>query len=400
MPDTLLYAKKLILPAFTANTLQSLNMAAAFGEAGVRTSFFPGIRPTSGGDKKEAALSDLLPGILANYGLSHADITSWKALKASHKGLYSLAYQSHVAARFLRGVDCMIARDVKDALFLARLKKSLAPIAKKKGPFLYEMHEALYAMHQNTPGRHDWRVTMEREKKILRHVDGLILTNGSLEAEARETLGYTGPFIVEPNGFNPALFSPLPLFEADCPWPGANDAVQLVYIGGMHKGKGVAELIQAMATLPERFQLRIVGTAIPSILSEMEELAATIPGADTRIRFLGHVPQTGLRDACAGAHIAIVPQQPHGEYFSPIKLQEYRALGLPVVCTPVDFFIGQGSHEHYAQDFSPAAIAAAAEELANSPDMARRLRDQGLVIAQNYTWVARARRILDFADSL
>lgn len=400
MPDTLLYAKKLIVPAVTANTLQSLNMAAAFGEAGTRTVFFPGIRPASGGTATQENLAAMLPGILAGYGLSHADTSSWKPLSAAHKGLYSIAYQARITARFLRGVDCIIARDVKDALFIARLKQHLSRFGKKNGPFLYEMHEALYAMHQNTPGRHDWRVTMEQEKKILRHADGLVITNARLEPEARETLGYKGPLIVEPNGFNPALFFPLPLFAEPNPWPDRDEAVELVYIGGMHKGKGVAELIRAMGHLPERFRLRIIGPAQPAVLREMEELAAAVPDAATRIRFLGHIPQTGLRDACTGAHIAVIPQQPQGEYFSPIKLQEYQALALPIVCTPVDFFVSKSDRLYCAHDFSPAAIAAALEDMANTPDLAKQLRDQGLAIAQNYTWAARAQRILQFADSL
>jgi glycosyltransferase involved in cell wall biosynthesis len=297
-------------------------------------------------------------------------------------------------------VDCVLARDVGDALFAGALKRLIPGQKGKKRTFLFEMHEILYAMHQHAPGRRDWRATMEREKRILRRADGLVLLNSALEKPARESLGFTGPLIVEPNGFNPALFFPLPLLETGHPWPGPQDPVTLAYSGSLRRDKGVPELVRAMGKLPERFRLRIIGGGSDTAVRELEELRAAIPGGGERIRFTGQVSPGAVRSACAGAHIAVIPQQPDSDFFSPIKLFEYLALGLPVICTPLELFRDNQGTVHLAGDATAQGIASAAEELAANPALAGRLRVNGLQAAAARTWKARAARILDFAASL
>jgi glycosyltransferase involved in cell wall biosynthesis len=241
-------------------------------------------------------------------------------------------------------------------------------------------------------------VTREREKQILRQADGLVLINAALEQPAREDLGFAGPCLVEPSGFNPGLFSPLPL--PDAPRPGTEDPVTLVYAGNTHKGKGVPELIRAMRDLPEHFRLRIIGGGSEAAMRELETLRDAVPGGRERIRFTGPVAQTGVRAACAGAHIAVIPQQTGGTFLSPIKLYEYLALGLPVLCTPLEIFRDYRDLLHMAPDSTAKGIAAAARELARNPALAEGLRLRGLRAAARHTWQARAERILAFADSL
>lgn len=390
MPDTVLFAKKLILPSRQANTLQSLNMAAAFNLAGAKVYFYPGLKPDAPSPFD----------IAQEYGLQVRDPAGVRTLAAPHKGLYGLLFRLHVAARYARGVDCVIARDTGEAIFISLLKRFLPGKKGKKRTFLYEMHEALYVMHQNNPGRHDWRVTMEREKRILRQTDGLILLSATLEEQARKALGFTGPILVESNGFNPELFYPLPLFDTAVPWPGPDDVFRLIYVGAMLRGKGVPELIDAMGKLPERFHLRIIGNPGGGIPKDCEELLAAIPNSGNRIQFMGQIPQSELRDACMGAHMAIIPQQESAGFFSPIKLYEYLALGLPVVCTPLPIFREKADCLQLARDSSSQALAAAISELAEAPSRAEDLRIRGLEAAKQHTWLARAERILAFANSI
>jgi hypothetical protein len=43
MDNHIIFAKKLIIPFYAANTLQSLNMVYSFAANGVKTTFFPGL---------------------------------------------------------------------------------------------------------------------------------------------------------------------------------------------------------------------------------------------------------------------------------------------------------------------------------------------------------------------
>lgn len=400
MSSSLLYARKQLLPSQSASALQSMNMAAAFAQAGNRVYSFPGIGTLpgagiGGGNAARAKLAVLLE----EYGLNSKDFTYCSPLQGGQRGLYGLSYRAHVLHRYLRGNAITFTRDVADARLICRLR-SLYREKGKKSLFLFEMHEALFTMHKSQPGKHDWKETLKQEKRILSAVDGIIVVNADIAATAREELGYSGPSIVEPNGFNPALFRALPLFLPENPWPDAGTDVHIAYIGNMHESKGVPELIRAMALLPERFRLRIMGGGNAAAAAAMRCLAASLGLDEQRVRFTGYLPQKELWQACRGCHMSIIPQQPGVAYFSPIKFTESLALGLPLVITPLSVFSERKHLAQVAQYCSPEGIAAAISSLAASPERAEALRNQGLLLSAEQTWQARARRIMDFATAL
>jgi glycosyltransferase involved in cell wall biosynthesis len=401
MPFSLLYARKQLLPSQSASTLQSMNMAAAFAQAGNRVYSFPGIRtlPVSGGIGGNKPGQAALAPFLREYGLAPEDFAYCRPLRARQRGLYGLSYRAHVLHRYIQGNDIIFTRDVSDALLLCRLRSLYGGKGGKKGRFLFEMHEALFAMHKDQPGKHDWKKTREQEKRILSAVDGIIVVNADIAGLARDELGYSGPAIVEPNGFNPALFKALPLFTPEYPWPDAEDEVHLAYVGNMHESKGVPELIRAMSLLPSRFRLRIIGGGNATAESAMRELATSL-GLKERVHFAGYLPQKDLWQACRGCHMAVIPQQPGVAYFSPIKFTESLALGLPLVITPLSAFSERKHLAQVAEDCSPQGIAAAISELAASPQRAETLRNQGLAASAGQTWLARAGRIMDFTAAL
>lgn len=396
MPPSLLYARKQLLPSQSASTLQSMNMAAAFAQAGNRVYSFPGVKRLPG-TKGGGALQENFFSLLGEYGLLQEDFTYCRPLHARQRGLYGLSYRAHVMRRYFQGSDIVFTRDVADALFVHRLRSLHSG---GNGLFLFEMHEVLFDMHERQAGRHDWRTTREQERRILSTVDGIIVVNAEIADRARAALGYSGPAIVEPNGFNPALFKPLPLFTPENPWPAAHDDVQLAYIGNMHESKGVPELIRAMALLPPRFRLRIIGGGSAAAESAMRDLAVSLGLREERVRFTGYLPQRELWRACLGCHMAVIPQQAGVSYFSPIKFTESLALGLPLIITPLAVFSERKHLAQAAEDCSPQGIAAAISALAANPEKAETLRKQGLAAAGGQTWQARARRIMDFAASL
>ena len=391
MPATVLFAKKIIVPSNAANVLQSVNMAAAFAQAGADTFFYPGMRRSAFQTIPRDSASALAT-ILAEIGIQPEHARNWRPLPAGNKGVYGLLFRLHIAAAYVSATTRLAyARDVMEGYFLSRLKS----ICKREHKFLFEMHEILHLLHQEQK-QYNWQETFRKEQSVVRAIDGLIVTNGVLAGAARNIFGYAGPILVECNGYNPALFYPLPLFSDTYPWPGSQDPVELAYIGSLTPGKGVEELLDALAILPSRFKLRIIGSGKQDMTDKVQKKAASIPQGAERIRLLGHMPQVKLREACMGVHISVLPQQQEG-YFSPIKLNESLALGLPLAATPLPIFTAQKALMHMAPDLSPQGLATAIQELAASPDHASRLRAAGIAAAAGYTWQARARRILDFA---
>lgn len=414
MIRAILYAKRLILPSTQAHVIQSLQMAAAFSATGLPCFFFPGVRraetrhfpAVSGagpqgllGGEKPLSLAQALARELAAAGIAPVP-RQWRALGGNQNGWYSLRFRLHAAAVMAAKSGALLyARDVSEAAFLAFLRK--APVfGRADGRFVFEMHEALYLQHRDIEGRADWQKTLARERRILAGAHGLVVTNRDIADLALGDLGYTGPVLEEPNGVNEALFRPLDLFSDKAPWPGESDEVRLVYIGNMQPGKGVPELVRAVALLPGRFRLTIIGAGRAAALAEIRELIDSLPEGPERIRLTGHVPQADMYGLCRGAHMSIIPQQAGGGYFSPLKLNESLALGLPTVCTPLPVFARHKDITHQSPDCTPQGLAAAIRELASLPGRARELREKGLEAASWRTWKARAARILDFANGL
>ena len=154
-----------------------------------------------------------------------------------------------------------------------------------------------------------------------------------------------------------------------------------------------------MRLLPERFRLKIIGGG-KATLNEVDELITGIPQGRQRVTLTGHIPQGQIREYCAGAHISIIPQQESGGYFSPLKLNESLALGLPIVCTPLKVFERRKELVHQSEDCTPEALSKAILELAGNPEAVARLRARGIEEAIRRTWNSRASRILDFAQGL
>jgi glycosyltransferase involved in cell wall biosynthesis len=168
----------------------------------------------------------------------------------------------------------------------------------------------------------------------------------------------------------------------------------------MAPGKGLPELLEAFARLPGRFRLRLVGGNPPQAFASLRGAAEAL-GIVDRVDFLGTLAQRDVRAACAGAHIFVLPQQ-SDFFFSPLKLYEALALGLPVLATPLAVFAAYAGSglTHSAPDRTPAGLAAGIRELASDPGRALRLREQGLREALSRTWLHRARTILSFVDAL
>lgn len=389
MSLSLIYAKKLRLPSAAANVGQALNMALAFTEELGQAHCFPGLPGTSEADAQSA-----LVHILQSLGATPKLPPGWQPLVANSKGGYGLRFRWSLFKAALADKNAVFyARDLAEASYIAALSTVL------RRPLVYEAHEVLFRMHENA-GKKDWQKTRQRERAVVSSAAGLVATSDVVAEEAREHLGYTGPVLVAPNGFSPANFHAVPLFEESALWPGQEDPVHIVYIGNFHQGKGVEELLEAMALLPERFQLTIIGGNPADALETLRNKAADTL-REGRVVFTGALPQKDIRAACLGAHISVIPQQSEF-FFSPLKLYEGLALGLPVVMTPLSVFRAhtEAGLVHTAPDKSPSGLAKALTRLAQSPEAAHALRENGLKKARSHTWQERAKTVLEFMRTL
>ena len=377
----IVFAKRLRLPSRTAGVLQTLCMAAAFAEAGAAVRLYPGVR-------RGPTWMELHARTREDYALPALDGLRVTPLSGEHKGLYGLFFRERILADYLFGRGVFYARDVKEALFVARLRRRL-PLRR---PLFFEMHEILFRQRERLGGGDPAR-TRAMEETLLAEVDGIISISEHLAGEIRDAFRPVAPIMVSPMGYNPRIFTAQPDIDPDTP------EITLAYVGSLYEGKGVQHLVEAMRHLPPRYRLKVIGGTPPARMKELRRQAATMPGGDARVLFTGHLPPRAVADELRGCHVFVIPQSSDVEYFSPIKLYEAVGTALPIVLTPLPTLraaLEADVNAVFAAGATPVALAEAVRSVVERPALAHAIQAANRSLAKRLTWEKRAEGILDF----
>ena len=111
--------------------------------------------------------------------------------------------------------------------------------------------------------------------------------------------------------------------------------VRLVFQGFLSADRGIVESVEALAQLPESFELVLVGGGPPA---DIAAIHATIEKLDVgdRVILLGRVPRDQLHDILATCDIGIVYYHTYRLnqlYCASNKIYEYAQAGLPMILT-------------------------------------------------------------------
>lgn len=165
------------------------------------------------------------------------------------------------------------------------------------------------------------------------------------------------PTVVLPNGVNTERIGPTR------PEPGPP---VVAFVGTLKPWHGVEVLLAAAALARTPWRLRVVGGG-------PQEAALRAQAADLGLdcAFTGHVAPAAMPTALAGVAIGAAPYPASTDhYFSPLKVFEYAAAGLPVVASRIGQLpeiVADGRTGLLVPPSEPAALAAAIDELAADP---------------------------------
>lgn len=183
---------------------------------------------------------------------------------------------------------------------------------------------------------------------------------------------------VEPNGVDPARF-------AECGRGSAGFTVG--FVGTLKPWHGTGTLVEAARILDRPgARLSIIGDG-----PERERLEAHARDAGVAADFAGAVAPATVPARIAEFDVAVAPYPARGEaYFSPLKVLEYMAAGVPVVASRVGQIpdlIDDGRTGVLVPGSDPAALAAALAALADDPHTRDRLgRAARNEVTQHRTW--------------
>jgi len=207
---------------------------------------------------------------------------------------------------------------------------------------------------------------------------------------------------VIPNGIRPARF------PADVP-PARerrDDVFTIGFVGSLKPWHGLTTLLGAFERLHHdppagrQSELLIVGDG-PLREALEQRLNATSGAIRQSVTFAGAVPPDDVPRWLAAMDVGVAPYPGLADfYFSPLKVIEYMAAGLPVVASRVGDLpqLQEAGAGILCPPDDPLSLAGAIRRLMLDPWFCRRLGEAGRRIAhEQYTWSSVARRVLELA---
>jgi glycosyltransferase involved in cell wall biosynthesis len=160
--------------------------------------------------------------------------------------------------------------------------------------------------------------------------------------------------------------------------------------------KGVDEAIAAVLGLRnEGRNVCFIGVG-----ATREELAIYSKQATSHVTFIGHTQQRALKNIYAAADVVLMPfpWTEHYAYFmSPLKLFEYLMSGVPIITSDLPSVreIIQESEAWFIQPGSVSGLKETIKTVMDNPEIATEKARKARALADQYTWQARAKRIME-----
>jgi len=264
--------------------------------------------------------------------------------------------------------------------------------AKRLGvPYVLEVNAPLVEEAARYRGLTDTAAYRERERSLIASSDRIIAVSSGIRAHALASGAAPGRVRVIPNGVDLALFRRAGRGRVRAGLGLAGKTV-VGFAGSLKPWHGVLGLVAAFACLTGRVHLLLVGEG-----PEAAAVAAAAEGLglQDRVTMTGAVPHSCVPDYLAAMDVGVAPYLPQERfYFSPLKVAEYMAAGLPVVASNQgDLAATLGGAGLLVPPGDIVRLAGALRQLVGDEPARRRLGRAARVRAARLSWRRLAWRV-------
>lgn len=269
-------------------------------------------------------------------------------------------------------------------------------------PFVLEVNAPLRIEQARYRALHNAIVAEALEAQLFQLADRVVVPSSALRDYVVSRGARGGRVRLVPNAADPAVFRPGG-GTADNTDPKA--AFVIGFLGSLKPWHGIQDLVRAFVILHRRnpaSHLLIVGDG--PLRSEVEEFCGK-EGLAAAVRLTGNVDYAQVPSLLWQMDVAVAPY-PHlpDFYFSPLKIYEYMAAGVPIVASSIGQITEVLTHRKTALLHPAGSIGKMVEhieELRARPRMRARLaREARRLAVKRFTWDRNAARVLAMVDTL
>jgi glycosyltransferase involved in cell wall biosynthesis len=249
-------------------------------------------------------------------------------------------------------------------------------------------------------------IAEEAERWILKSADAVFVVSQNLREHALGLGADPARVRVVPNGVDAARFFPAEPDKKLRASLGITDEKVLGFVGGLRPWHGVEilpDLLAGLASAHPRLKLLIVGegplrTTLTAAFAERKQLDQVI--------FAGSQPHEEIAGFIRQFDIALAPYPTpnHTFYFSPLKLFEYLACGIPVVAANIGQISEIVKDRETGWLYPPGDLSALIDScrtLLNDRELRLRLGKSGAAMVHaNHTWDRNVRMLEETVASL
>lgn len=232
------------------------------------------------------------------------------------------------------------------------------------------------------------------EKMVAKRLAGVITVNQHMEGLLKKVNGNAITLHNYPSRSFVEKFNGKP----------QTDSFSVIYIGGVSKDRGYQVMVDAMWIVRDkepRARCIIVGPmnkgGLPKLFLEREASLLQEGG----IELTGEVSYQEISQLLSKATIGWYPVLPTPNYLKaiPIKIFEYMAAGLPIVCSNMGFVKGIIEQTEYgllAEAGNPESHAVALLHLLEYPEEAQKMGENGRrAVLEEYNWEKEGKKLLE-----